>query len=175
MYEFEGQTIEPGLPEDMFSFIILNPLYYVSLVINSLRVSKSAEVHCGPWTLTPQSLMNKTWHSLLPQCRKHISQNMKTILIVFKAEREHREFLMGVHNVEEEELLLTADTTGIRLYLRLQSQWFFEIFEVVSKRISSNPPTHPPTSYLNRTTQIQTHAQMHHMLWPEMVVWMGVS
>ncbi len=44
MHEFEGQTTEPGLPEEVFSFIISEPwtLYYVSQVINSQRVSKSA-------------------------------------------------------------------------------------------------------------------------------------
>ncbi len=124
----------------------LNSLYYVSLVINSQRVSKSAaQTHqmCivvpEPWHRSHLGIRPGT--ACFPNAVNTSAQIWKQYWLFLRPE-VNREFLIGV---EEAELLQTDETAGIRLHLGQQSQWFFQIFEVLSKRISSEPPTHTHT------------------------------
>ncbi len=131
----------------------LNSLYYVSLVINSQRVSKSAaQTHqmCivvpEPWHRSHLGIRPGT--ACFPNAVNTSAQIWKQYWLFLRPE-VNREFLIGV---EEAELLQTDETAGIRLHLGQQSQWFFQIFEVLSKRISSEPPTHTHTHTHTRTS-----------------------
>lgn len=133
----------------------LNSLYYVSLVINSQRVSKSAAQTRQKCIVVPEP-----WHRSHLGIRAGIACFPNAVNTSVQIWKQYWLLLRPEVNRE----FLRFETTRIRLNLGQQSQWFFEIFEVLSKRISSEPPTHI-TSEPHRTDPNQRSDGSHALTW----------